>query len=1418
MMQIDDPLDPLSQQIDDDDNAAIESDSSKVDEEEESPLLLALDDLESRLVTALNEFKSHSGRASTPAVSNIHDELASILRPVVEVASHAGPATARALASTYPHMLNLDLCVDEIYTRVNSDLVLPVVLESAQSDIVPAKRAASLALFHTLHVEWQKAGSYLDGTTNAPSLAGPYGPGITSGGAISNPPFNALEASRRSQIRAARKAELLRRWVQSAIPNLAPGTFTSATLDASAAGRGVLSASAALKPCLRYMAERIGSADDAGALRLFLPVMRMIEGVLGRLFLERARGGNNMNELEQGSKGGAAAGDSLRASCVKFLEIVVLCFSNRALPGMVAGSQAALRMQKRETTNANDFSLEDLPPGHPIITREGLEEIGEYCFSTLRGLVLLGGQAAIDPNLLLAAAASSSVGSDFMGGSSPFTQILDILKPAALAFLKVESAAEKAGAESGDKGSIILDRSSIELDFGLSQKSYSLSINAVQMLATKRPLFFKDSSTCLARRTIDPPGGAAGGPEGSLTKAAVTGIRVHLRSSCLTLLRHFLSVTSGCWEVLANALTQSGMQAQADRALIASRQQLDLMKGGRAARNRAAIFYTWDTSADNSRAAKRQRDTDDAEATVRAAKMARGLGSGIQLPTSMVDACELVLLNLENLPPKRPPVAASTQRKHPMDLDFVMDAVITNGASLSIDENHWYDRDGGDAWMMEEGELGEDGRRALTFTMNSKVLDAAEKSAQGADKLGDSEKAFVEQSKLAASRAFSRVLMSSSNARSGAVADFGKQLAARLAWTLKGVKPSNDIENAHAMAVEATENSLRKGAASEETLAGSLEFALDYPLVSSCLAFDLVPKGPTVPLRDDAGSSNSASFVSSLSMRILNEAYVCSFNENKENYEKCLDVFVSSVVNACDLSNKTPHDSEKKRIANTAASSLPQQLAAMPSVTGTALNLVGSLCDIDEISKKASAKSSKQTIAESAALHAAKAAAEKRATAALLILRDVAFQRDAMRGPAVDCAVAIASGRLPGSPPIEDKALKLVMNVIFPKNSDCADKVVESATKELELAARYSIDNYEKIVKANEASSKKKDKPRNAAKAALLPQSDEEKIALDRVRKPVVLFMALCVRRPEIIKAIMEMSCREGADVLAKAVKTNMPKLTKAASVKHGAANIALRVSDMASERETPLLLSLLDNLAPSTDKSLPSQELIDACHEIQKNRLDADGKTSSRYIIPIVSGMKRDELVHKIPEFVRGSDDIFKASLRRMAEKLGRYVLIFRDEPDPAESTLRGMSSCEQMVYLHHLDFHAVGIPQKRYLDSIRLCLEDDEVFNDRVVQAALDHMSGKFLEGESLPLAYMRTIILTCSKHESLHSWICHVLLPRLVEGNVYTDKRQWEGWMRCAKMLENTRDHGVSSLEAIQKLPEEQLKMYRAKYPQK
>jgi symplekin len=273
-----------------------------------------------------------------------------------------------------------------------------------------------------------------------------------------------------------------------------------------------------------------------------------------------------------------------------------------------------------------------------------------------------------------------------------------------------------------------------------------------------------------------------------------------------------------------------------------------------------------------------------------------------------------------------------------------------------------------------------------------------------------------------------------------------------------------------------------------------------------------------------------------------------------------------------------------------------------------------------------------------------------------------------------------------------------------------------------------------------------------------------------------------------------------------------MAKLTRAATAKYDTAKIALLVANQVSAKEIPMLLSFLDNLCPP-DSSMPTLDLIEACNSIQDRFFQPDGKRDARFIIPVVSGMKRHDLQRKLCDFVAADDNVFKAALYRMSERVTRYALICREESE----NLHGMSLCEQLVFLHNLDFVSANIPQKRYIDAIGLCLDDVEIFTDRVVMATLDHISNAYLRGDALlPLAYMRSIILTCSKHESLHSWICHTLLPRLIDGKVYNDKRNWEGWMRCANMLEHTAESGVSSIDIIQKLPMEQYHQYRTKYP--
>jgi symplekin len=1029
-----------------------------------------------------------------------------------------------------------------------------------------------------------------------------------------------------------------------------------------------------------------------------------------------------------------------------------------------------------------------------VITKDSLESIAEYAFAIFRGLTLLGGQVRIDENLL----------SDLLlsgGNGSPAAQVVSMLKLAALAYLGIESSL--VGSEAS-RLQISLDRNSIEFDFVLSQKPYALTLNAMSALAVNRPVFFNESALCLARRAVQPP---VYSENGALSKAGVLAITAHLKASCLTLLRNALSVVANASDFLHEALKECDMEVQADKALFMAKQAVELRGKGRKDRNIANMFYEWDSSAQEG---KRQRETDDALATMRAAKKARGLGHGIQLPQNMADAVDLVLANVHNLPGKKPASSGVKNRKVPITLDFVIDAILSNGASLAQEEGRWYERDG-------SGAFGFRGENEVKFELDEKFMEKVAGTATGNQDNAAARDHFLKDAAASSADALGRIALLAVNTRSKYHAQLGNEIAARLAWTLNRAKPPTGLLATHALVEESVSSLSDKYATSSEK-ESLMRFVKDYPLVSSCLSLDFA--STKAEAKPDTRRT--------LSSHLLSEAFLQANSvagaENEDEgsgtpgkYHHCLDTLVASVVRAGSLADEKPIDSDRKRAAALASTQLQGLCQSLPDLSPSSLKLIGALCDVTAISKRASEatrKAANQTIAATAAVHAAKAAAEKRATTVLLALRDIAFSRSSVvtRRGAVEAAVMLAAGRLPTNQAIEDKALKLVMNVLFPKSESLGTLVTDASTKELQECANLAISKYDEIVNANKESAEKRDKSTHGDG----PSSDVEREVMDQAKKSVTLIMALCVRRPDLIKTMFEVSCTPKADALQKTVRANMSKMARATSAKHGAAAIAIKVAGMTGPPEISLVLAFLDNLAPSTDKNSPSQEFIDACHEIQTSKVDENGKKDPRFLIPVVSAMKRKELVEKLPDFLNADDQIFLAALERMGDKVARQALLYRDEPDEEVPSLKGMTLTEQMVFLHNLDFAASGLPQKRYLDAIKFCLDNDEIYSDRIVMSALDHMSGVFLAGEQgLPLAYMRTIILVCSKHESLHSWITSVLLPRLVEGKIYNDRRQWEGWMRCAKMLENTGDNGVSSIQAIRKLPEEQYELYRSRY---
>lgn len=379
------------------------------------PLLTAIDDLEGRIVSSLDNFKLHPGVKSTGSGNSnnqhesIHTELKEILRPVLEIAAHSGPATARSNWRG-AYRATVDVAIEEVYKRLNSDLILPVVLESAQSDIIPAKRAASLSFFHSLYNEYKTQGSYLDyfeaKDRHSGALYGPFDKNSI--------PSRGVLRSRTTQ-KNEKSIELLRYWVEASSSCTIQGSFSNMQSDDSIASRAVISACAVVRPALKHVADKIASADDAGALKLFIPVMRMIGGVLRRLLTPIT------SDMMADVKKSNMNKDALKSACIKFLETVILCFSSKIQSKTHTGRKA--RPQNTSST-ADEFALDDLPMGHHIITRKALEEIGEDAFTILRGLTVIGGQVKVDSGVVRDVMLSLGLDAN---GASTFSFILCFL-------------------------------------------------------------------------------------------------------------------------------------------------------------------------------------------------------------------------------------------------------------------------------------------------------------------------------------------------------------------------------------------------------------------------------------------------------------------------------------------------------------------------------------------------------------------------------------------------------------------------------------------------------------------------------------------------------------------------------------------------------------------------------------------------------------------------------------------------------------------------------------------------------------------------------------------------------------------------------------------------------------------------------
>lgn len=130
-------------------------------------------------------------------------------------------------------------------------------------------------------------------------------------------------------------------------------------------------------------------------------------------------------------------------------------------------------------------------------------------------------------------------------------------------------------------------------------------------------------------------------------------------------------------------------------------------------------------------------------------------------------------------------------------------------------------------------------------------------------------------------------------------------------------------------------------------------------------------------------------------------------------------------------------------------------------------------------------------------------------------------------------------------------------------------------------------------------------------------------------------------------------------------------------------------------------------------------------------------------------------------------------------------------------------------------LNFEALNIKQKAYVDSISVCITDVTTFTGDVVRDAMKIM----MDDDVLPVALVRTALLASKAHNDVKKYVLNDFIPILIKRKIWvTTPVHWEGLKHCVKnyAVGPPAAQVEPTLRAVLGLPGPQLKSVVAAAP--
>lgn len=177
------------------------------------------------------------------------------------------------------------------------------------------------------------------------------------------------------------------------------------------------------------------------------------------------------------------------------------------------------------------------------------------------------------------------------------------------------------------------------------------------------------------------------------------------------------------------------------------------------------------------------------------------------------------------------------------------------------------------------------------------------------------------------------------------------------------------------------------------------------------------------------------------------------------------------------------------------------------------------------------------------------------------------------------------------------------------------------------------------------------------------------------------------------------------------------------------------------------------------------------------------------RVIIPILSGLTRQEVFAALPKLIKLNQVVVKEVFNRLFSLGAEFA-----------NQAMAVTPADILVALHTIDINECDL--KCIVKATSLCLGEKEVFTQDVLIGVLQQL----VEIVPIPTLLMRTIIQSLTLYPRLANFVLN-LLQRLILKQVWRQKVIWEGFLKCvqrlkpsssAVMLQLPPQHLINALE--------------------